>query len=293
MKQIIIFITMSWFNYFYAEVIYFNNHKFFYQNGESNEILFFLHGGVKNPDVLNGDMDIEQLVGSVELFNLIKEKKWSVVVPVADKKLNWIENTSYCFDVFSEFLQSNNISSYSDITFVGHSDGATAGFSFWTMDISNLFKKYILISGYPQLKYESIIKVQNSNQPIIFVGCRKDKQIPFEFQIDAFTDCVKWGYRCGLLLFEGGHDLNSMSLLNYYQIFEDKGTEYPIHGRVLDNQILEFYSYRRRISRKYNFVLKYIDYNVFQRKQINRSSRSVFPINLDSNLIDNLIKKMD
>lgn len=259
-------------------LVNFQNHKFYFveAKGDSN-LIIFLHGGVNNPE-------FNKLVETPSLDFLLEENMffiqsciingYNILIPVKDDSLNWLTNHNYCIEIFDSLLVQKKISK-STLLISGFSDGGTASYKIF-YDNSSKFDGLIMFNGYPQHSNfnQKIIYNEVTNKKIIFASTKEDKVIPYEFLLAEYANQKIFNPCTYLYLTEGKHSFNMYLKSDFNTLFDiineqnvNTKTE-PIHGFTKNDILTEFYPFRKRILRKYNFGKELYKSNRLQKRQL-------------------------
>lgn len=259
-----------------TRVIHFHGHTYFHTHNEGNtKLMLFLHGGIENPF-------FKENVGQIELNYLLEENQeflqqasanqYDVLIPVTSDSLDWLNNPDYCFEEFKGLVDS--LGTYSERVISGFSDGGTGSFKIFYLHPS-YFTSLVVFNGYPYHKnfalkadYKQVI-----NQKVIFFGTKSDKMLPYEFMLATYCQQKEINPNTYFYLTDGKHQFNTYHQPDFVLLFELLSNQsvnkekVPIHGFVKNDQLLEFYKYRKFVLRKYGFGEEYFKENRKQAKK--------------------------
>lgn len=276
MKRIanIIFVLFSILTYS-QELENFKGNKFYkFIDSNNNKLIFFLHGGLKNPIFKNKEEPtLDYLIEENNTFTeLASQNNFDLIIPITNEKFNWIDSTEKSFEILKNYIQSFP-KKYKEIYISGFSDGGTGSYKTFYNN-SDFFDGLIVFSGYPQLgnfnKNVNYSKI--TDKKILFLGTFDDKTIPYEFLLTEYSKQKKTNANTYFYLVKGNHSFFNYKKQDLKEVFEiltnktsNNKTE-PIHGFVKNDKLIEFYPYRKKITRKYNYGIDAYKENKRQRK---------------------------
>ena len=244
---------------------------------EADEVLVFLHGGLKNPLIKDGkNRSFNDLIEGNQFFiSQIKSRNMMVIAPIVNTKFNWVENYDYVSSCLLEFLAEEKKDR--TIYIAGFSDGGTGAYRIFYQNTSD-FDGLMIFNGYPQLNnynqkidYSKVI-----SKPIIFVSSFKDEMIPYEFLLTEYCKQKKYNPNTFLYITEGKHsfsvykekDLSILFNLLHNENEQTSSFNIPIHGLVRSDTIFSFYKFRKKIVRRYDYGADFFMENKIQEKRL-------------------------
>lgn len=261
------------------DLININGNKYYILNSdkidESENVVFFLHGGLKNPIFKSSEfISLDYLIeNNYNFLEFVKGLNAVVVLPIVNDSLNWLHRSAYCHYAF---LHINQTLGNKKVTISGFSDGGTGAYRIF-YSFPQYYEGLVVFNGYPQLQsfnrkidYSAI-----DNKKIFFLSSYRDKVIPYEFLLTEYVNQKKHNSETFFKVVKGAHSfriygLDDLKLIEY--VFKKDKDEYLnsdiIHGLIINNKLKEFYKFRRRITRRFAFGLEYFNENKRQRKKI-------------------------
>lgn len=254
----------------------FQNHDFLCIGNKTNtKLIIFLHGGVNNPAFNNvaKKPDLHFLLeGNTELIKYCDSNNYNLLIPIKDDSLNWLINYNYCFEVFDNFLKSNN-HLYQAKYISGFSDGGTGSFKIFYQHPDS-YDGLIVFNGYPQHSnfYKNANYSNIKNKKIIFCSTLKDEVVPYEFLLTEYCGQKEFNPCTYLHIREGIHSFGEYKESDFSLVFDilngkniNRQTE-PLHGFVNNDVLIQFYPFRKSIVKKFNFGKETYDTNQIQKK---------------------------
>lgn len=257
-----------------------NEYYFKITNTRNNKLVYFLHGGIK-------DNYFKEQKKSINLNYLIEnnchfisqmiKNGFDLIFPVTSDSLNWLNKTDYCFKIIKDISETEN-KNYRETYISGFSDGGTGSFKIF-YKYYEYFNGLIVFNGFPQhnnfsnkIDYKKI-----NNKKIIFIGTYRDKIIPYEFMIETYHHQKKYNSNTFLYVKNGSHnfeifekeDFNKISSILNSEIKNDKFIQ--THGYIENDELIEFYMFRKKIVSKYNFGQNLLKINKEQKVNINKT----------------------
>lgn len=264
---------------FDAELTSLDSNYYFEKSAPVNTaLLIFLHGGVSNPYFKQPPSEVELaylLENNVAFYQQVENNGYDLIAPITNSDLNWLESPEKTFLFLKRVIESKG-KQYDKIIISGHSDGATASYKMFYKNLE-FFNGLVLINGYPQhsnfylsTKYESV-----TDKDIVFYGTLNDEVIPYEFLLTEYCKQKKSNPNTYLYLIEGDHNFSNYSNDDFAQLFSilngqtvnKKTAANPIHGFVKEDQLVEFYPFRKKIVRKFAYGEHFFHENKKQRKK--------------------------
>ena len=283
MKYLILIIPFFLYNSLFAQkvdttTVNFKGNKFYHITNDTNtRVLVFLHGGIKNPAFKDTSQlhKIDFLLEGNELF-LDKALKngFDLLIPQTNDSLNWLTNYNYCFQSFSSFFSTTK--KYSKKYISGFSDGGTGSYKIFYKN-SQYFDGLAVFNGYPLHEnfYKKVDYTKGNNKKVVFFSTTKDKVIPYEFLLTEYCKQKKSNPNTFLYIKKGRHTFLEYDLEAINFCFDvltaratNKKTE-PIHGLVVNDEVLDFYVYRKKLLRKFRYGREYYKENQNQKKIYN------------------------
>ncbi len=278
-KKTILFILFFASQLCYSQIntnsIEFKNNHFYLLNKIGNEkLIIFLHGGVRNPYFKenNSNITLDYLFENNRMFTTIAhENKFDILIPITNDSLNWVDNYEYCFFIFKKYIETLT-KKYNEIYISGFSDGGTGSFKIFYSH-PNDFNGLIVFNGYPNHKNFNT-KINHSeitNKKILFCSTKNDHRIPYEFLLSEYYHQKKYNPNTFIKITKGKHTFRSYDKENLRLIFEiivdaeNKKTE-QLQGLIINDKLVEFYTFRKKIIRKYNFGKEIYNENKRQKK---------------------------
>lgn len=252
-----------------------NENTYYNITGEGHtKLLIFLHGGVRNPIFKeNKNIPLDYLLeDNSEWINTALVNGFDIIAPVTNGSLNWLERPEFCFDAFKNYIDHLD-KGYEEVWISGFSDGGTGSFKVF-YNQADFFEGLIVFNGYPHHKNyaEELDYCKVNNKKIVFFGTEDDKQIQYEFLLTEYAKQKAYNPNTFFYLTEGGHSFKAYQKkdfeLLFRMLFEINNKEtIPLHGLVIDDQLIELYEFRKSIVRKYGFGEAYYLENKRQRSQ--------------------------
>ena len=267
-------------------------------NQKSNKFLFHLHGGVSNPAFdCEQDISLSFLIENNTDFISSFKVDFNIILPIKKDSLNWIDNYEYVFSQL-ELVKSrliNDTTSKSEVYISGFSDGGTGAFKIF-YDFEYFFDGLLVFNGFPQHNNFSASIDYNSvkQKTIIHVSTQMDKQIPYEFQLVEFRKQRLSNKETYIYIKQrGGHsfddytefDFKRIKKFIYKKFKSEMKNKDVIYGFSEKSELMDFYLFRRKIYRKYNFGLYDMQQNRLQCdviKSLKKSNKKI--------LIDDIFK---
>lgn len=280
MKQILIFLILqlscqiSLSQVDTLKVIYNNSNYFNISDSSNKKLLIFLHGGIKNPYFKeNKNISLEYLLeDNVEFIKKVAENKFDIIIPITNDSLDWLDNFQFCFEELKNYINSTN-KNYEEIWISGFSDGGTGSFKIFYNN-PKYFKGLIVFNGYPYHKNfaKSIDYSKITNKKIVLFSTKKDKRIPYEFLLTEYSKQKEYNPNTFFYVRDGTHSFKSYTEKDFELLFEilldvNNKENKPLQGLIINDKLIEFYSFRKSIVRKYGFGKEYYKENKKQKRQ--------------------------
>jgi len=260
-----------------------NGHGYYSLDGqtlsEAKKMVVFLHGGLKNPLFKTNDkITLDYLIEENEYFlELIKEKEYGLIVPLTDNKLNWVENTEYCYLYLKTLISEK--AGEKKVLITGFSDGGTGAYRMF-YEHPDYFEGAVIFNGYPQRNnyHDSVNYKSVTDKNIVFASTTKDKQIPYEFLMTEYAQQKQFNGSTYFIVNEGKHTFSAYDLKALNTIFDllnqkpgvDKIMQEPLHGLVYNDSLHYLYKYRPSVVRKYYYGKSFCLRNKIQIKELKK-----------------------
>ena len=137
----------------------------------------------------------------------------------------------------------------------------------------------VIFNGYPQHKnfYLSVDYQKIDSKKVIFFSTFNDKIIPYEFLLTEYCKQKTSNSNTYLYLKNGDHSFaaygqNEAKIC--FEILDSKITcaeKKPIQAFIVDDNVVEFYPYRKNIYKKYDYGYDYYLANQEQSKLYKRN----------------------
>ena len=237
------------------------NTFYLFSEPDNEKVLIFLHGGLSNPvfsdqgSAITSDFLLE---GNEYFIESFRSSGYDIIMPVSSPALNWLDDPQACFEVLRSFLSKRK--TYSSVLISGFSDGGTGSYMIFHSN-SAFFDGLLVFNGYPQRKNFSRTVQRNGLQgkKILFFSSSSDKIIPYEFLMVEYCKQKAMSPNTYLKIVEGGHDFKvyqeqdfslCLDILNHQHMNTNTTQQ---HGLVLNDELVEFYPFRKKILRKYAY----------------------------------------
>jgi len=207
-----------------------------------------------------------------EFLQKAAANQYDMLIPVTSGSLDWLNNPNYCFQEFKDLIDSVGI--YPDRVISGFSDGGTGSFKIFYLHPA-YFTSLVVFNGFPYHKnfalkadYQQVI-----NQKVIFFGTKNDPIIPYEFMLTTYCKQKEVNPNTYFYLSEGIHrfsDYHQKEMTLLFTLLDEESNNketVPIQGFVKNDQLLEFYKFRKFVVRKYGFGEEYLKENRIQAKK--------------------------
>lgn len=257
----------------------FNGNSYFKITEKQNDkLLIFLHGGVNNPNFKdNPEIKLEYLIeNNLTFIEQSKKNGFDFIAPIVNDSINWLKKPLKAFEIIQQIIKSQD-KKYNNIILSGHSDGGTGSFKIFYSK-PNYFDGLVLFNGYPQ--HQNFFKKANysniSDKKIVFYSTLKDQTIPYEFSLTEYCNQKKFNPNTFLFITEGDHSFSNYNQSNFIQLFDILLKKIknatietnPIHGFTKNDQLIEFYPYRKMIVRKFAFGADFLKENKRQKQSL-------------------------
>lgn len=256
-------------------LVSFNGNYFYHQKGDENsKLIIFLHGGVSNPSFSDSAQipDLAYLMEDNTAFlETARLNEFDVLIPIKNKQFNWLSEPDYCFQVLTAYLAS--IDAYKTRIISGFSDGGTGSYKLFYQN-NAYFDGLAVFNGYPQhnnaykqVNYKAIV-----DKPVLFFSTFDDQTIPYEFLLTEYCKQKQSNANTYLYVKAGEHTfkeygLNEMRLLFNVLTSKISNTKKdPVHALIKNDQVIQFYPYRKKIYKKYGYGKDYYQENKMQQK---------------------------
>lgn len=260
-------------------LVHYQGNKFYHITVHTHtNVLIFLHGGVNNPK-FHDTSQISGLNFLLEENNLFIRDAlmngFDVLIPITNDSLNWLTNHSYCFQYLSSFLDKSK--KYANKYISGFSDGGIGSYKIF-YDNTQYFDGLLVFNGYPQHQnfYQHVDYKKVTNKKILFFSTLRDKVIPYEFLLTEYIKQKEYNANTFLYVVKGGHSFaayDSIAINNCFKILTStisNSKHDKTHGFLVNDQLVEFYLYRKVITRKYNYGMDTYQENLKQRKKFKK-----------------------
>lgn len=257
-----------------------DGNSFYLISDNSNaKTIIFLHGGINNPyfDRPADQIALQYLIENNQGFlTQASLNGFNIIVPIKNKNLNWLENPQRAFIELKNIASHLKIDSQ-DIYISGFSDGGTGSFKIF-YENPEYFEGLIVFNGYPQHKnfHRSIDYTRVNNKKVIFFSSNKDKIIPYEFLLTEYCSQKLSNPNSFIYLTIGDHSFANYTKDDFEKLFEiltdknlNKLTE-PVQGFIENDTLVTFYSFRKKILRKFGFGEETYQENLKQQKKYRR-----------------------
>jgi len=276
--MMVVFMFMHNLNAFIdTSVITFKQHRFYkISNASDTKLLIFLHGGVSHPNFSNpsSQVDMDFLLESNTIFiQSFLNDGYSVLLPIKDDSLNWLENHNYSFSIL-DTMTKLYFKTYKETYLSGFSDGGTGAYKIFYSHYAS-YNGLIMFNAYPQHKnfnksvhYDSV-----RNKKIIFMSTNNDKVIPYEFALTEYANQKIYNSNTFIYVSIGEHwfkRYDSSDFKIVLDVLSGQNTcnsKLAIHGYIYQDSLKEFYEYRKRIYKKYRYAEGIYKVNMYQSRQ--------------------------
>ncbi len=257
----------------------YKGNKFYHLTVDTNQnILIFLHGGVNNPYFQDTSKipTLNYLLEDNKFFiNNALRSGFDLLIPIKNDSLNWLNKHDYCFEKISSYLRTTK--KYSNKYVSGFSDGGTGAYKMF-YDNKDYFTGLMVFNGYPQHQnFNKKVDYKNvTDKKIIFYSTFQDKVIPYEFLLTEYAKQKKYNTNTFLRVVKGAHTFaayDSMAILDCFKILTSKISNSKndnTHGFIVNDQLIEFYVFRKMIVRKYAYARDIYEENRRQSKLVNK-----------------------
>lgn len=187
--------------------------------------------------------------------------------------MNWLSNHQYCHEMIFAFLDSVNL--YDKSFLSGFSDGGTGSYKMF-YDNSDDYDGLLVFNGYPQHEnfYQTVNYSNITDKRIFFLSTFSDKTIPYEFLLTEYCRQKTANSNTYLYVKEGAHSFKEYGIKEFELCFEVMVTKTgctqnePIHAFIKDDQVVEFYPFRKKVTKKYGYGEEFYLQNLEQRQQL-------------------------
>lgn len=244
-------------------------------NGINSNLLIFLHGGVNNPVFTDSTVtqDLNYLLeNNTYYIPMAVQNGFDVLIPIKKDSLNWLTNHEYCYRILHAYMDS--MTSHKTFYISGFSDGGTGSYKIFYSH-PELFAGLAVFNGYPQYKnfYQNVDYSKVTNKPVLYFSTRNDMTIPYEFLLTEYCKQKQNNANTFFYVAEGlhsfdayqPHDLNLCFDALTSQITNQK--KEAIHGFIQSDTVVNFYTFRKKIYRKFKYGKEYFIMSREQRKQ--------------------------
>lgn len=255
-------------------VTYQGNQFHYIQKEGNDKVMIFLHGGVDNPafrdsaNIRNIDFLLED---NKFLIPTALKNGFDLLIPVTNDSLNWLTGFDYCFRVFTSFLESAK--PYQSHCIAGFSDGGTGSYRIF-YKYSKYFDGVVIFNGYPQLKnyHRSVQYSAVTNKKVVFCSTFGDPLIEYEFLLTEYCKQKETNPNTYLYVREGKHSFGVYDQADLNKCFDiltskiQNTKTVAIHALIENDQVVEFYPYRKKMIKKYWYGEEYLKINREQRR---------------------------
>jgi len=282
-KLIFLFLLTLNSNFGYSNIdtthVNFEHNKLFYLNSKSNnKLIIFLHGGMSDPFFKTNRDSISLsylLENNTNLIPMANSNGFDLIIPIKNDSLDWLNNYDYCFSVFEVYIKSLQ-KKYDEVYISGFSDGGTGSFKIFYTHPEN-YNGLIVFNGYPNHKWfnKNIDYSKIMGKKIIFCGTFKDKRIPYEFLLVEYCNQKIYNPNTFIYITKGKHAFVTYTQDKLKLVFEmvtetDNHKTEPLQGLIMNDKLIEFYKYRKKITKKYFYGIETYKKNKFQRKKLRK-----------------------
>lgn len=271
---LLFFTTLSFSQSSDTSYINFEGHQFYHiRNKTNSKVLIFLHGGVSNPKFSAATkVDLKFIFEDNDTYiNTAQKMGFDLLIPITNDSLNWLTNHQFCFEVISRYLENSN--SYNSRVITGFSDGGTGSFKLF-YDNPKYFDGLVVFNGYPQHQnfYLTVDYEKVKDKKIIFFSTFKDKVIPYEFLMTEYYKQKSSNPNTYLYIKKGSHSFSAYTQKEIdlcFEVLNSKTTNIktaPIHAFIKEDQVIEFYCFRKKIYSKFGYGKEDYLLNKKQRK---------------------------
>ncbi|MES2589012.1 MAG: hypothetical protein V4622_08530 [Bacteroidota bacterium] len=282
---------------------------FHHVRAKANEsLVIHLHGSVSEFKKLteNKIFDLDTLLeNNNDFIHEFTKAGFDVLVPQAFQEYNWLEEKG---KVFIDKLIEKYGKLYSSLYISGFSDGGTGAYRIFYQNPEK-FSGLIAFNAYPQMNYfnKTVDYKKVTNKKVIYFSQKNDHLIPYEFLLMEYRRQKLVNNETYFYLKEGKHEFIKYSKKDFEDctkqlLQENLGKENkndfvwiyaPIDALILDHEILELYTFRKAIGKKFGIDIKEYMSQVESKKTIGKiikeqNSVRVMPILVSKNELETL-----
>lgn len=257
------------------------SHTFFELRKDDNKsLLVFLHGGVNNPVFADAqdEIDLDFLIEENQDFlSQAADNGFDIMAPITNDSLNWLSQPDESFSILQRLIRGLP-KKYERIYIGGFSDGGSGSYKIFYAH-PDYFDGLVVFNGYPQHSnyYRHVDYSKISDKIIVFYGTKDDQVMPYEFMLTEYCHQKKSNANTFLFVRSGDHSLAAYSKDDMVQLFDiltgevknEKVEPSPFHGLIKMDERIEFYSFRKKITRLYNYGKDTFLENKLQAKKWN------------------------
>jgi predicted esterase len=246
-------------------------------DASNKRLLVFLHGGVNNPYFNQAPDKITVnylLEGNLSFINQAQLRGFDMVLPITNSAFNWLEKPQESFVILESIIENSGVE-YDEIYISGFSDGGTGSYKIFYLH-PNFFNGLVMFNGYPQHAnfYQSVNYESVKHRKVLFFGTYDDKIIPYEFLLTEYCGQKKTNPNTFIYLTNGAHGFANYGENDLTEVFkiltgENENTKKEtLQGFIENDQLIEFYPFRKKVLRKYNFGKSTYLENIKQRDSL-------------------------
>lgn len=231
--------------------------------------LVFLHGSVTagKESAIPRQVPLDSLLEMNSAFiGDFNSAGYNCLVPIAWGKYNWLdpEGESY----LQKLLEAEGLTE--GVFLSGFSDGATGAYRYFYQEPEK-YEGLLMFNAFPQLGWfsKNVDYKRAINKKVLFFSQDADKEMPYEFMLVEYRRQKMLNPESYFVLRPGKHEFRTYTgddfklalkiLAAPMQVKANpKGFVwiYPcIDGLIMDNKLVESYSFRKMIGKKYNISL--------------------------------------
>ncbi len=249
----------------------------------ASKLIIFLHGAVAayQGQTESTPKEIINLVESnIDFINTLTENGYDVILPIAYNDYNWLAPKG---ELYLDSLMNQYQHNYTTIHLAGFSDGATGAYKYFYTHPDRLQGLW-LFNGFPQHQNfnKKVDPTTFTDYDILYVSQKNDKIIPYEFLLTEYRRQKITNGQTYFILLEGKHEFTTYTRSDFetcLDLLENHADEQvlssdsiwiypPADGFMVDNALVEIYSFRTSIARNFGMDKNVLATNLSETQKL-------------------------
>lgn len=233
---------------------------------QNKNLIIFLHGAIsqyknkKESKIIPLDTLIEANKAFISTFTDFGN---NLLFPIAYNQHNWLDSTG---DNYISKLIEKYAKKHENIYICGFSDGGTGAYRYFHKYHQKL-NGFVIFNGFPQFENQHLQTNYKkiTGKKIIYVSQHDDELIPVEFSLVDYRRQKIINQDTYFIVSQGAHEFGKYTEVDFFRIVDllnkptfaskNNQTDFwiypPIDALIINNEILEVYTFRKKLGKKF------------------------------------------